>query len=179
MIVCAGRTELFDFAMPIGVGLVESAINLTKLIVAKKPEELVFIGSAGSYGELLLGELALSHEAVNIEHSVISESAYSPIELREKSSFPSSDKYGKIVINSSNYITTSNETSKKLLELGADAENMEFYSVLRTAREFGILAFGVFVITNYCNKDAHMTYLQNLPSAKQLLIDYCKKELKN
>ncbi|MDD4855510.1 MAG: purine-nucleoside phosphorylase, partial [Sulfuricurvum sp.] len=31
MIVCAGNNETFDFALPIGVGLVESAMNLTRL----------------------------------------------------------------------------------------------------------------------------------------------------
>ncbi|MCI0500930.1 MAG: purine-nucleoside phosphorylase, partial [Epsilonproteobacteria bacterium] len=31
MIVCAGRSETFDFAIPVGVGLIESAINLTRL----------------------------------------------------------------------------------------------------------------------------------------------------
>jgi nucleoside phosphorylase len=177
MIICAGRTETFDFTEPIGVGLVESAINLTKLIVSKKPDSLVFIGSAGSYGELLPMELVVSYEATNIEHSSIDGNSYSPLELREKSLVtPKNQK--TVVINSSNYITTSGETSKELLKLGVDAENMEYYSILRTAREFAIPAFGVFIITNYCIKNAHEAYMQNLPTAKQLLIDYCKKELK-
>lgn len=29
MIICAGRNEIFDFALPMGVGLVETSINLT------------------------------------------------------------------------------------------------------------------------------------------------------
>ena len=51
MIVCAGRNETFPFAQTIGVGLIESAINLTRLCLFDKPEYLLFIGSAGSYGE--------------------------------------------------------------------------------------------------------------------------------
>jgi nucleoside phosphorylase len=178
MIICAGQTEVFDFAEPVGVGLVESAVNLTKLIVSRKPEELAFIGSAGSYGGLDILELVLSCEAVNIEHSAVYKSGYSPLELRESTFLPPKQGRKTVVINSSNYITTSAETSRKLSFLGVDAENMEFYSILRTAREFGIPVFGVFVVTNYCNKDAHQEYLQNLPAAKRLLIDYCKKELK-
>jgi hypothetical protein len=30
MILCAGNNETFDFAIPIGVGLIDSAINLTR-----------------------------------------------------------------------------------------------------------------------------------------------------
>ncbi len=51
MIICAGRNETFKFAESIGVGLIESAINLTKLCLINKPDSLLFIGSAGSYGE--------------------------------------------------------------------------------------------------------------------------------
>ena len=31
MIICAGRNETFPFAQAMGVGLIESAINLTRL----------------------------------------------------------------------------------------------------------------------------------------------------
>ena len=48
MIVCAGRNETFPFAQTIGVGLIESAINLTRLCLFDKPEYLLFVGSAGS-----------------------------------------------------------------------------------------------------------------------------------
>ena len=50
MIVCAGDIEQFSFAVPIGVGLVNSAINLTRLCIMNPPEFLLFVGSAGSYG---------------------------------------------------------------------------------------------------------------------------------
>ena len=50
MIICAGRNEIFAFAHPIGVGLIESAINLTRMCLFDKPDYLLFVGSAGSYG---------------------------------------------------------------------------------------------------------------------------------
>lgn len=51
MILCAGNNESFSFATPIGVGLIESTINLSRLCLFDKPEFILFIGSAGSYGE--------------------------------------------------------------------------------------------------------------------------------
>jgi len=43
IILSAGQSESFDFATPIGIGLIESAINLTKLISDRKPDKLMFI----------------------------------------------------------------------------------------------------------------------------------------
>ncbi|MGB0990797.1 MAG: purine-nucleoside phosphorylase, partial [Halarcobacter sp.] len=45
MIICAGRNETFQFAETIGVGLVESAINLTRTCLFNKPDYFLFIGS--------------------------------------------------------------------------------------------------------------------------------------
>ena len=41
MIICAGRNETFSFAQTIGVGLIESAINLTRTCLFNKPEYLL------------------------------------------------------------------------------------------------------------------------------------------
>ena len=59
MILCAGRNETFDFAKPIGVGLIESAINLTKLVLEEKPAFLFFVGTAGSYGRYKIFDVVL------------------------------------------------------------------------------------------------------------------------
>ena len=49
MFICAGESEQFIFAKNIGIGLISSAINLTKLCLQYLPKELIFIGSAGCY----------------------------------------------------------------------------------------------------------------------------------
>ena len=50
MIICAGNNETFSFATPMGVGLIEMSMNLTRLCLFDKPEFLLFVGTAGSYG---------------------------------------------------------------------------------------------------------------------------------
>ena len=84
----------------------------------------------------------------------------------------SSDVSRETIVNSSNYITTDKEIAKKYLNLNIEIENMEFYSVLKVAKEFGIGALGIFVITNYCNENAHKDYLKNIKQAKVKLINY-------
>lgn len=175
MIVCAGNNETFDFATPVGVGLIESTINLTRLCLFDKPEFLLFVGSAGSYGELNIFDIVESKTASNIELSFLANDAYTPID-----NVISTNTTNKkdIIINSSNYISTNEELTKKFLKFGIGAENMEFFAVLRVAQEFDIPAGGVFCITNYTNKNAHSDFLKNHERAKQILSKYIKKRIK-
>lgn len=175
MIICAGNNESFDFAQPIGVGLIESAMNLTRLCLFDKPEFLLFVGSAGSYGELKIFDIVESKTASNIELAFLNSDAYTPLD-----NVISTNRANikEIIVNSSNYISTNEELTRKFLNLGIGIENMEFFSVLRIAREFDIPAGGVFCITNYTNKTAHNDFLDNHEKAKELLSIHVKKRIK-
>ncbi|HHO65779.1 MAG TPA: purine-nucleoside phosphorylase, partial [Epsilonproteobacteria bacterium] len=63
MIVCAGRIEQFAFARPVGIGMIESAITLTQLCIEEKPEEILFVGTAGAYGKHRIFDIVSSHTA--------------------------------------------------------------------------------------------------------------------
>jgi len=71
MFICAGDIEQFDFATPVGIGLVNSAINLTRICLMNPPEFLVFIGTAGSYGNKKIFDIVESRVASNIENSFL------------------------------------------------------------------------------------------------------------
>jgi len=177
MIVCAGNNETFAFAHPIGVGLVDSAINLTRLSLFDKPEFLIFVGSAGSYGEAKILDIKESLIASNIENSFWKNDSYTPIdnviEAKRK------EDENSIIVNSSNYITTNMDYSKYYLKHNIHLENMEFFSVMRVAGEFGIPALGIFVVTNYTDKDAHKDFMQNHQKAKKLLEEYIYTKYKD
>ncbi len=170
MIVCAGDIESFDFANPIGIGLIEPAINLTKYILEIKPKEILFIGTAGSYGNYQIYDLVETANATQLESSFIQYESYSPLDLQIVSceTLP--------IVNSSNYITTNSEISKVYLERGIELENMEFFSVLKVAQSFGIKARGIFVITNYTGENAHQEFLKNHKKAKEILASVVKGE---
>lgn len=175
MIICAGNNETFDFAQPMGIGLIETAMNLTRLCLFDKPEFLLFVGSAGSYGKSNIFEIIESKTASNIELAFLSNDAYTPID-----NIVSTNTQNKkdIVVNSSNYISTNKELTKKFLKLGIGIENMEFYSVLKIAQEFSIPAGGVFCVTNYTNSNAHEDFLKNHAKAKKLLTQHIKARIK-
>jgi len=170
VIISAGRNETFPFARTIGVGLVESSINLTRICLANKPKYLVFVGSAGSYGDLKIFDIVKSKKASNIELSFLTQSAYSPLDniIKNDNSFI---KNGTIV-NSSNYISTNKKLTKEFLKLGIGIENMEFFSVLSVAKEFNISAYGIFIVTNYTNKNAHKDFIKNHKTAMNKLTNY-------
>jgi nucleoside phosphorylase len=174
MIICAGNNENFSFATPMGVGLIETAMNLTRLCLFDKPEFLLFVGTAGSYGEAKIFDIIESKTAANVELSFLQKDAYTPLENVVSTNITNTQE---MIVNSSNYISTNETLTKKFLPLGIGCENMEFFSVLKIAQEFNIPAGGVFCITNYTNKNAHTDFLKNHQHAKELLEHHVKKRI--
>jgi len=174
MILCAGNNETFGFAQPMGVGLIETAMNLSRLCLFDKPEFLLFVGTAGSYGEAKIFDIIESKTASNIELAFLSNDAYTPLDNVVTTN---ETNIKDIVVNSSNYISTNEELTKNFLKLGVGIENMEFFAVLKIAQEFDIPAGGVFCVTNYTNTQAHEDFLKNHEKAKELLTIHVKKRI--
>jgi len=177
MIICAGDSEQFDFAKPMGIGLIDMSINLTRECLLNRPSSIIFIGSAGSYGNRDIFDIVESCRASNIENSFFATKAYTPI--RDTVLYIDNNNVShETIVNSSNYITTDFNLSKHYLSKGIEIENMEFYSVLKVAKEFNIPAFGVFVVTNYCNENAHADFITSHKEAMKKLTQYIKKREK-
>jgi len=170
MIFCAGRGETFDFARSIGVGIVESSINLTQIVLENNIDEIVFIGSAGSYGEARIFDIYESSKAANVEISSLQNLSYSPL----TNIVTSSNVPRETFINSSNYITKDRECAHRFLQNGYALENMEFFGVASVGEKFGIPFKGIFVVTNYCDEDAHKSYIENYKKGLELLTQYLK-----
>jgi nucleoside phosphorylase len=162
MIICAGKSEQFDFAMPVGIGMMEVAINLTRLCEVKKPDYILFIGTAGSYGEKKIFDIVESKTASNIENSFFSGKSYSPIDNVVTSL---KDVSRETLVNSSNYITTDEKIGKYYTAQNVQIENMEFFAVMKVAQFYKISAGGIFVVTNYCDENAHDDFLKNQKEA--------------
>jgi len=189
MIICAGNNERFPFATPIGMGLCESAVNLTKLVLMNPPEFLLFVGSAGSYGKFNIFDIVESKAASQIELSFLLKKSYTPLEnnvivsdenvSRETPLAKIANEGKPIIVNSSNYITTDLHLAQNFNRLGIGLENMEFYSVMQVAQNFNIPCGGIFVITNMCNENAHKDFLANHNEAMTKLIEYLQKRIPN
>jgi len=171
MILSAGNEEVFSFAQPIGVGLIETAINLTRICLFDRPNSLIFIGSAGSYNpkKHKIFDIITTSSASQIEISFLKKESFTPIEQ-----IITANVSRETIVNSSNYITTDKLSALAFDKLGMEIENMEFYSVMSVAKEFNIPVIGIFVITNYCDKTAHQEYISNIKKAKNILIQYLK-----
>ena len=216
MIISAGRNEIFPFALPMGVGLVDMSINLAALlqnmvdgcgryeqnltadrqlderlnlidspilqsaktsqnpdkILNALPSEIIFIGSTGIYKDGQIFEIYESSLATNIEISSLENKSYSPIESEIASVVPR----GTCKVNSSNFITTDQNLAHELFDRGYFLENMEFFVVLKVAQKFQIPAYGIFVATNFCDKNAHADFIKNHEPAKKELEKYLKQK---
>ncbi len=171
MIVCAGNNENFSFATPMGVGLVEMSINLTRLCLMDPPEYLLFVGTAGSYGAAKVFDIIESKTAANIELCFLQKGCYTPLDNVITTNTQESKD---IIVNSSNYITTNKDLAKNFLRFNIGLENMEFFAFLRVAKEFDIPAGGLFCVTNYTDENAHKDFLKNHQKAKALLEEYVR-----
>ena len=176
MIICAGDKESFEFATPVGIGMVDSAINLTRICIMNPPEFILFVGSAGSYGEKKIFDIIESKSASNIENSFFNASAYSPIDNVVSSAI---DVSKEIIVNSSNYITTDEKLASRYLSHDIGIENMEFFSIIKVAQKFDIPVGGIFIVTNYCNSDAHKDFMANHHEAMGRLSEYMGKRVRN
>lgn len=169
VIICAGRSEQFEFAQPVGVGMTEAAINLTRLCLSKTPKFILFVGTVGSYGEKKIFDIIESKTASNIENSFFTGGSYTPIDNVVSST---KDVSRETLVNSSNYITTDKSLGKYYLAQNIHLENMEYYAVLKVAQSFGISAGGIFIVTNYCDENAHEDFLKNQKEAMRRLTEY-------
>jgi purine nucleoside phosphorylase len=218
VIISAGRNEIFPFALPMGVGLVDMSINLTALLQKRAmvdsrgkyeqvlttnrqlderlnsidspilqsakssqnpdkilnalPSEIIFVGSAGLYKDGEVFKIYESSVAANIEISSLEHKSYSPIESEIASVVPR----GTCKVNSSNFITTDRNLAHELFDRGYFLENMEFFAVLKVAQKFQIPAYGIFVATNFCDKNAHADFIRNHEQAKKELEKYLKQK---
>jgi len=175
MYICAGEIEQFDFAESVGIGMVDTAVNLTRICEKKMPDEIIFVGTAGSYGTVGIFDIVESYRAVTIENSFFNAGAYTPIVSRETSLYFGENKENSITVNSSNYITTDTVIAGYYRQEDITIENMEFFAVLRTAKLLGIPAKGIFIVTNYCNQTAHEDFLKNHTEAMKTLSQYVSK----
>ncbi len=175
MIVCAGNNEIFDFATPMGVGLVEMSINLSRACLLNPPDFLLFIGSAGSYGGYKPFDIVESMQASQVELSFLQKQSYTPID--NVVAADAKNVSHETIVNSSNYITTDEALGKKMLAMGIGLENMEFFAFLKVAQSFDIPAGGVFIVTNYTNAKAHQDFLANHHAAMQKLTHYMQKRI--
>ena len=176
MIISAGRNEIFDFALPMGVGLVDMSINLTKFLCENRqslPSEIIFVGSAGLYKEGKILKIYESRSAANCEISALYELSYSPISY-EIIARNSADVSYETITNSLNFITTDQNLAHELFDRGYFLENMEFFAVLKVAQKFQISAYGIFCATNFCDSNAHADFLKNHAAAKENLTKYLK-----
>lgn len=177
----------------------------SELSVANKPDKIIFIGTCGLYqkddkkglnavnlsengkikenlgakniaGEsqkpLKLLEIYESAHCFNVEASKLTNAFYSPTECEINLNV----SYETKKCNSSNYICTDENVAARFADLGLELENMESFAVLSVAKRFGISATCFLCATNFCDKNAHQSFLQNHAQAKKNLEHFLQEK---
>lgn len=175
----------------------------SELSVANKPDKIIFIGTCGLYQKgdkkglnalnlsengkikenlgaknlasekpLKLLEIYESAHCFNVEASKLTNAFYSPAECEINLNV----SYETKKCNSSNYICTDENLATRFADLGLELENMESFAVLSLAKRFGIRATCFLCATNFCDKNAHQSFLQNHAQAKKNLEHFLQEK---
>lgn len=177
----------------------------SELSVANKPDKIIFIGTCGLYQKddkkglnavnlsengkikenlgaknlasknqkpLKLLEIYESAHCFNVETSKLTNAFYSPAECEINLNV----SYETKKCNSSNYICTDENLAARFADLGLELENMESFAVLSVAKRFGISATCFLCATNFCDKNAHQSFLQNHAQAKKNLEHFLQEK---
>lgn len=187
------------------VGIMDEQSVASELSVANKLDKIIFIGTCGLYqkgdkkglnavnlsengkikenlgaknraGEnqkpLQLLEIYESAHCFNVEASKLTNDFYSPAECEINLNV----SYETKKCNSSNYICTDENVAARFADLGLELENMESFAVLSVAKRFGISATCFLCATNFCDKNAHQSFLQNHAQAKKNLEHFLQEK---
>lgn len=121
---------------------------------------------------LQLLEIYESAHCFNVEASKLTNDFYSPAECEINLNV----SYETKKCNSSNYICTDENVAARFADLGLELENMESFAVLSLAKRFGISATCFLCATNFCDKNAHQSFLQNHAQAKKNLEHFLQEK---
>lgn len=185
--------------------LISGQSIVSELSVANKPDKIIFIGTCGLYQKgdkkglnavnlsengkikenlgaknlasenqkpLQLLEIYESAHCFNVEASKLTNAFYSPAECEINLNV----SYETKKCNSSNYICTDENVAARFADLGLELENMESFAVLSVAKRFGISATCFLCATNFCDKNAHQSFLQNHAQAKKNLEHFLQEK---
>lgn len=186
-------------------GIMDEQSVASELSVANKPDKIIFIGTCGLYQKddkkglnavnlsengkmkanlgaknlasesqkpLKLLEIYESAHCFNVEASKLTNDFYSPAECEINLNV----SYETKKCNSSNYICTDENLAARFADLGLELENMESFAVLGVAKRFGISATCFLCATNFCDKNAHQSFLQNHAQAKKNLEHFLQEK---
>lgn len=186
-------------------GIMGEQSVVSELSVANKPDKIIFIGTCGLYQKgdkkglnalnlnengkikenlgaknlasenqkpLQLLEIYESAHCFNVEASKLTNDFYSPVECEINLNV----SYETKKCNSSNYICTDENVAARFADLGLELENMESFAVLSLAKRFGISATCFLCATNFCDKNAHQSFLQNHAQAKKNLEHFLQEK---
>lgn len=160
-----------------GVGLIDSAINTSKILNNKNYDGVIFIGSSGTSNKKInLLDIVVSKE-VFLASPTKTTASYIPKILKNK--FTATKDWLKLAESTSLHASQSFYSpieitkSKSLANIflkkyAASCENLELFSIAATASCYNVKWIAISCITNYIGKESHTQWLKNKKNAARL-----------
>jgi nucleoside phosphorylase len=155
-----------------GVGAIDAGICAARAIAARRPQRVLFVGTAGLYLKRLVAPPPLGHATtvvatrlVLVSTGVLRGDAYAPAPMVDRldtsgdltnALLQASASASPVVAACPLAITLKSELGRRIARsTGARVENLEAFSVGRAAQQASLPFAAVFGISNYVSPGAH------------------------
>ncbi len=163
----------------LGIGFLEAALQLNKILQDANYSRIIFLGTAGAYSQQLkIGDIVSVSSVALLNYLTVEAKGYLPQEYEVYESSTINNQKPAIYANclSSLEITKSEALSKKIINSSLFAldhlplvENMELYGIARIASEHNIPWSALLGVTNYTNANAHQDWKTNHETVSEKL----------
>jgi len=144
-----------------GIGAIESAISVTRLIAEYEPERVLFIGTCGALDHTLsVGDIQCVEKVISTSVEELKGKAYKPsLEITEWNANYKLPFRGAIV--ASTPAITKSESGALLLGKIAQVEHLEISGVFAACHRAKVPVGAVLVVANRVGPGAHEEWLAN------------------
>lgn len=185
----------------LGIGYLEAALKLQKLIyhyqeLQKPIKQIIFLGTAGAYGSVNIGDIARVNSVSLIHQAKLSALTYLPenlakeiyfvpkdngsiANLAEMGSLPQAHCFSSLEITRDKaiYEKLSKNDLPEDIQTMPLVENMELFGIAKVANQAQIPWSSLLAISNHIHQDAHQEWSANHQDCSDKLCDFIAQGL--
>ena len=155
----------------VGIGLVDSAIGMTRCIERHRPTDVVFLGTCGSFGKHAIGDVVSGRSIVLVDRAIDDGQAVklSPLTIDLEPSLLALD-LPRVVVANTIGVTVNDELAARLAAR-CDVEHLEAFAVARAANIAKVRCTIMLGIANMVGKNGSADWKTNHERVSAIVAD--------
>ena len=166
------------FAACVGIGSVAAAVATARLLSARQPARVLFVGTCGAYdARLAPGDLLAAEEAIAASQDELEGRAYRPAaeRVRWPASWALPARFPPYAVAVPPAVTATAAGAAALATLAA-AEHLELTGVFAACAELGVPVAAALGVANWVGPEAHAEWRARHAAVSRSLIEALRAE---